>query len=121
MDVARGLLVTLQRMVEGVIAGKSFTKVVTAELVSVSPITFSLLSGKIRLKGANLVIPAHRVFTAEEIGRSFCFLENEGGQQYYYLYEAAPSGENGKYLEYEIETGSAHAPGYIRKKERLIL
>lgn len=120
MDVARGLLVTLQRMVEGVLAGKSFTKAVTAELVSLSPLTFSLLGGKIRLKGANLVIPAHRIFTAEEVGKSFCFLENDGGQRYYYLYEAAPSGENGRYLEYEVEVSSAPA-GHIRKKERLIL
>lgn len=121
MDGINQLLHTLKELIESSINARSFSKVVTAKLISIDPLTFSYLNGKIKLKGNNLTTPAHKVFAKEDLNKNFCFLENEGGQEYFYLYEMAERGKNGTFLEYEIETKEATRPNCICKKERLLL
>lgn len=121
MNGINNLLHTLKELIENTISSKSFSKVITAKLISLEPLVFSYLNGKIKMKGNNLITPAHRVFTNEDINKNFCFLENEGGQEYFYLYKMAEKGKNGTLYEYEVETKQAAKPNHIRKKERLLL
>ena len=121
MDGINSLLHTLKELIEHTINAKSFSKVITAKLVSLEPLIFSYLNGKIKLKGSNLITPAHRVFMKEDLNKNFCFLENEGGQEYFYLYKMAERGKNGTLFEYEVETKETAKPNHICKKERLLL
>lgn len=121
MDGINSLLHTLKELIENTISSKTFSKVITAKLISLEPLIFSCLNGKIKMKGNNLVTPAHRIFTNEDLNKNFCFLENEGGQEYFYLYEMTERGKNGTLFEYEVETKETAKPNHIRKKERLLL
>ena len=82
------------------VAGKKINKDVQggmtrASLKSLSPLTFTITE-QLEIYGQMIVLPKYRVFTAKDIGKSFVFFKNQGGQTYYYLYEASqPQGSNG--------------------------
>ena len=90
----------LKRVIEeismGVINNRTFSECVIAKLKSVKPLVFYINEKlELSLDYGNLTTPKYRVFRKDEIGKSFIFQKNKDGQQYIYLYECAPQGENG--------------------------
>lgn len=88
----------IEEIARGVVDNNVYAKKVHAKLESISPLSFRL-NDKISLYGDFLITPKYRVFREDEIGNEFVFQEDDKGQQYIYLYEAAPRGENG--IEYK--------------------
>lgn len=84
----------IEEIAGGVVKSHIFAKKVHATLVSVSPLQFQL-TDKITIAESFLISPKYRIFREDEIGKSFVFQEDYDGQQYIYLYECAPQGENG--------------------------
>lgn len=67
-----------------------------AKLISIDPLEFKPENIDIKLKGKFLVVPKFRPFIKYEIGKKFVFISNDGGQTYFFLYEASdPQGSNG--------------------------
>lgn len=74
-----------------------------ATLVSLDPLNFKLDSNPdIDIKEEFLVVPKYRVFTEKDLNKKFVFLSNDGGQTYFYLYQASePQGSNGEAYTFE--------------------
>ncbi len=82
------------QIAKGYVDSQKFTGIFQARLVSVNPLTF-VKSNDIEISGNSLIVPKYRVFTEQDIGNYFVFMNNHGGQTFYYLYEASSPGENG--------------------------
>lgn len=101
---------TIEKIAQDVYNSKSPTKKVHARLISTSPLKFQL-SEKVFIFGTILISPKYRVFTEKDIGKSFVFQEDQDGQQYIYLYEAAEPGQNGEPYEWSGEIVTANLIG----------
>lgn len=94
MSIGQELKGVIQEIAVNVIQGGSLTSLTYAELVSIEPLVFKE-NAKLKIQGVHLITPQYRVFTEDDIGKKFVFMKNTGGQDYFYLYEAAPKGHNG--------------------------
>lgn len=85
------------------INSKMFANISYAKLVSLSPLNFKLESNPDPdIKEEFLVVPKYKVFTEDDIGKNFVLISNDGGQTFFYLYEASsPQGSNG--IPYHFE------------------
>lgn len=84
----------IETIANDVIDSRGMARKVHATLTNNNPPTFKI-TDKLEVKGAFVITPKYRVFTAKDIGKSFVLQEDQGGQQYIYCYEAAPVGSNG--------------------------
>lgn len=85
----------IEEIARGVVNNQVYTRKIHAKLISINPLKFQL-SEKIFIYGANCITPKYRVFTQEDIGKSFVFQEDMEGQQFIYCYEPTDKpGENG--------------------------
>lgn len=84
----------IEKIAKGVVDRSAPSRKVHARLVSVSPLKFRV-DDKIDIYGQFLISPKYHVFTDEDIGTEYVFLQDYSGQQFIFLYEAAPQGENG--------------------------
>ena len=94
MSIGQELKGVIQEIAVNVIQGGSLTSLTYAELVSIEPLVFKE-NAKLTISGVHLITPRYRAFTEDDIGKKFAFMKNAGGQDYFYLYEAAPKGHNG--------------------------
>lgn len=101
---------TIEKIAGEVFKAATPTKKVHARLIGLDPLKFQL-SEKIFIYGPALISPKYRVFTNKDIGNSFVFQEDQNGQQYIYLYEAAAPGENGIAYNWSGEIKTANLIG----------
>ena len=99
MSDKKATIIELKQVIEeiakGVLSNEVFTKKVHAKLIKLDPLKFKI-NDKIFIEGPLLISPKYRVFTKKDLGKTFVFEEDFGGQQYIYCYEATKKpGENG--------------------------
>lgn len=89
--------------IDNKLSAKMNSKIVYAKLISLSPLEFKdEANEKLEIKEEFLVVPKYKVFTEKDIGNKFVLMVNDGGQTYFYLYEASnPQGSNG--IPYSFE------------------
>lgn len=73
------------------------SEIVYCKLISLDPLDFILENtDEVHIKEEFLVVPKYRPFTKKDLGKKFVLISNDGGQTYFYLYEASePQGSNG--------------------------
>lgn len=83
-------------------------------LKSLSPLCFvPEYDKKINIKEEYLVVPKYRVFTKEDLGKKFALISNDGGQTFFYLYQASePQGTNG--VEYKFKGTHEFIDGSVK-------
>ena len=87
-----------QQVAKEVSLGQEHTAIAYGTLDKINPPTF-IFEGLDPLDKESIITPKYKVFTPEDIGKKYVFMKNIGGQTYFYMYEAAPQGENG--VEYK--------------------
>ena len=87
----------IDQAIDAKIRGSMPATISYANLVSLDPLNFKLESDpNIDIKEEFLVVPKYRVFTEKDLGKKFVLISNNGGQTYFYLYQASdPQGSNG--------------------------
>lgn len=85
----------IQDIADKTITSKTLSDITYLELVSVEPLVFQKNS-KTVLESEFIVTPKYHVFTKKDIGKKFVFQRSQGGQTFYFLYEPAEKGKNGK-------------------------
>lgn len=89
----------ISKLVSSGIKGADLTSIAYGELIKINPPTFQFEHLPDPLDNEFIITPNYKVFVDEDIGKKYVFMKNAGGQTYFYLYEAAPQGENG--VEYK--------------------
>lgn len=79
------------------------SEIVYCKLISLDPLDFIPENDdKLHIMEEYLVVPKYRPFTKKDLGKKFVLISNDGGQTYFYLYEASePQGSNG--IPYHFE------------------
>lgn len=99
----------------GKLGGLALPQLYYCKLVSLNPLNFKPDNEdeqKIDIKEEFLVVPKYRPFTEKDLNKKFVLLSNNGGQTYFYLYEASePQGSNG--IAYDFEGSHSFVNGNI--------
>lgn len=79
------------------------SEIIYCKLISLDPLDFIPENDdKLHIKEEFLVVPKYRPFTKKDLGKKFVLIRNDGGQTYFYMYEASePQGSNG--IPYHFE------------------
>lgn len=102
----------IDQIIDRKMNNRLYSNIIYAKLKTLTPLTFIPESDDFELKGDFLVVPRYKVFTEDDIGRKFVFAGNDGGQTYFYLYEASqPQGSNGEPYKWRGEIVSCKLKG----------
>lgn len=86
----------VQQIVSQAMKGADLANIAYGTLKSIDPPTFQFEGLPEPLSEDFIITPKYKVFVEEDIGNKYVFMKNAGGQTYFYLYEPARQGENGK-------------------------
>ncbi|MFM9413347.1 hypothetical protein ACKQTC_03090 [Peptococcus simiae] len=83
----RSLLDAIKQIAGTVYESRKPARVTYAKLTSISPVAFQKnIKVKLSKELKNLVLPYGVTFLPEDVGSTHVFLQDEGGQVFYYLY-----------------------------------
>lgn len=83
----RPLLDAVKKIANAVYDSRKPTRITYARLISTSPVVFQKnIKVKISEELKNLVMPYGMTFFPEDIGSTHVFIQDEGGQVFYYLF-----------------------------------
>lgn len=84
--VAKELTVLIKKIVSDAIASVKYTDCIEMKLISINPVRFQK-SVDIIATLEMVVLPKGKVFVAEDVGKTYVFIQANQGQMFYFLYE----------------------------------